>query len=276
MSDRITEKLQRMQEQLAAGVISRRDFLRYVTMMGVTVGAAEALAACAPKPTPTSVPPTKVPPTAVPPTAVPPTAVPPTAVPPTAIPPTAVPEPTAAPAAPQAQQIVMEKDWQLVIDYDKCSGCRTCELECARRHYGVINPALANINIYKVYPGIDVAMFCRNCWTRPCIDVCPTTPKAITISEISGACKVDAKVCIKCFKCEESCKQQHLRFHPTEQYPLMCDLCDLDPACVAACPDKALSVVPPSVAPDTRAEPLEQVIEERKEKLGLFKYMTEA
>jgi len=42
MSDRITEKLQRMQEQLAAGVISRRDFLRYVTMMGVTVGAAEA------------------------------------------------------------------------------------------------------------------------------------------------------------------------------------------------------------------------------------------
>ena len=34
----------------------------------------------------------------------------------------------------------MDKDWQLVIDYDKCSGCRTCELECAKRHYGVINP----------------------------------------------------------------------------------------------------------------------------------------
>jgi Fe-S-cluster-containing hydrogenase component 2 len=170
----------------------------------------------------------------------------------------------------------MDKDWQLVIDYDKCSGCRTCELECAKRHFGVINPALARIRIHKVYPGMDIAMFCRNCNTRPCIDICPTTPKAISISEVSGACKVDAKLCIKCFKCEDACKQQYVIFHPTEQYPLLCDLCDLDPACVAACPDKALSVVPPWVAPDTWAEPLEEVIKQRKEKLGLFEHMTEA
>lgn len=263
MSDKSNERIVALQEQLRQGKISRRDFMRYAMILGLSVGAAEALAACAPKPAPTA-------------TASPPTAVPPTAVPPTAIPPTTAPEPTVAPAAPPAQQVIMDKDWQLVIDYDKCSGCRTCELECAKRHYGVINPALANITIYKVYPGVDVAMFCRNCWTRPCIDVCPTEPKAITISEISGACKVDPEACIKCFLCEDACIQQHLRFHPTEQYPLMCDLCDLDPACVAACPDGALSVVPPWVAPDTWAEPLEEVIKQRKEKLGLFKYMTEA
>jgi carbon-monoxide dehydrogenase iron sulfur subunit len=263
MSQKLNERIADLQQQLQQGKISRRDFMRYAMILGVSIGAAEALAACAPKAAPTA-------------TLVPPTAVPPTAVPPTAVPPTAVPEPTTAPAAPAAQQVVMEKGWQLVIDYDKCSGCRTCELECAKRHFGVINPALANITIYKVYPGMDIAMFCRNCNTRPCIDVCPTTPKAISISELSGACKVDPQVCIKCFKCRDACKQQHIQFHPTGQYPLLCDLCDLDPACVAACPDKALSVVPPSVAPDTWAEPLDQVIAERKEKLGLFKYMTEA
>lgn len=265
MTQKLNERIAALQEQLLQGKISRRDFVRYALMLGVSLGAAEALAACAPKPAPTA---TTVPPK--------PTAVPPTAVPPTAVPPTAVPEPTTAPAAPAAQQIVMDKDWQLVIDYDRCSGCRTCELECAKRHYGVINPALARITIYKVYPGMDIAMFCRNCNTRPCIDACPVDPKAISISEISGACKVDAKACIKCFKCEEACKQQHIRFHPVDRYPLLCDLCDLDPACVAACPDKALSVVPPWVAPDTWAEPLAEVIKERKEKLGLTKYMTEA
>lgn len=264
MTQKLNERIAELQEQLRQGQISRREFMRYAILLGVSLGAAEALAACAPKPMPTATP-LPAQPTARP-----------TLVPPVSVPPTAVPQPTVAPAAPAAQEVVMEKDWQLVIDYDRCSGCRTCEIECARRHYGVINPALSRITIYKVYPGVDIAMFCRNCYTRPCIDACPTTPKAISISETSGACKVDPKLCIKCFKCEDACKQQHIRFHPTGQYPLLCDLCDLDPACVASCPDKALSVVPPWVAPDTWAEPLDEVIRQRMEKLGLFKYMTEA
>ena len=94
MSQKPNERIAALQEQLLQGKISRRDFMRYAMILGVSVGAAEALAACAPKPAPTA--------TAVPPK---PTAVPPTVVPPTAVPPTAVPEPTAAPAAPAAQQV---------------------------------------------------------------------------------------------------------------------------------------------------------------------------
>jgi len=248
MSQERNERIVELQEQLRQGKISRRDFMRYAMLLGLTVGAAEALAACAPQPTP----------------------VPPTAVPPAA-PPTAEAAPTPPPSTPE---IVMEKGWQLVIDYDKCSGCRTCEIECAKRHFNEINPALAAIRIYKVYPGIDIAMYCRNCNTRPCIDACPVG--AITMDEKTGANKVDPALCTHCFKCEEACHAQHVVFHPTEQYPIFCDLCDLDPACVAACPEKALSVVPPVVAPDTWAEPLDELIKERKEKLGLFQYMTEA
>jgi peptide/nickel transport system substrate-binding protein len=84
-----------LQDQLRKGKIGRREFLRYAALLGVSVGAANVLAACS---QPATVPPTAVPATAVPPTAVPPTAVPPTAVPPTAVPPTALP-PTPVPTA---------------------------------------------------------------------------------------------------------------------------------------------------------------------------------
>src|SRR5512136_3112051 len=67
-----------LQDQLRQGKISRREFLRYACLLGVSVGAANVLAACAqPTAAPTAVPPTAVPPTAVAvPTAIPATAVP--------------------------------------------------------------------------------------------------------------------------------------------------------------------------------------------------------
>jgi peptide/nickel transport system substrate-binding protein len=64
-----------LQESLRKGEISRREFLRYATLLGLSVGAASALAACGPAATPTAAPA------------------------PTAIPPTAAPAPTQAPAA---------------------------------------------------------------------------------------------------------------------------------------------------------------------------------
>ena len=56
-----------LQEALRKGEISRREFLRYATLLGVSVSAASAMAACAPAATPTAAPaPTAVPPTSAP------------------------------------------------------------------------------------------------------------------------------------------------------------------------------------------------------------------
>jgi len=82
-----------LKELYRQGRITRKEFLRNATLLGMSFAAASAfLASCAPKPTeaPTPVPPTATP---VPPTATP---VPPTATP---VPPTATPAPTTAPAA---------------------------------------------------------------------------------------------------------------------------------------------------------------------------------
>ena len=75
-----------LQDALRKGKISRREFLRYAALLGVSAGAASVLAACAqPTLAPTAVPPTAVPPTAVPPTAAPAATVAPTAAPAAAI-----------------------------------------------------------------------------------------------------------------------------------------------------------------------------------------------
>lgn len=79
-----------LQEQLRQGKISRREFIRLATLLGTSVAAATAMAACAPKtvePTPVPVAPTPTPKPEMP-TATP---VPPTATP---VPPTPTPAPT--------------------------------------------------------------------------------------------------------------------------------------------------------------------------------------
>jgi len=68
MEEKLHKQVSELQEQLRRGDITRREFLRYATLLGVSLGAAEALAACAPAPTPTLVPPT---PTPAPPTPTP-------------------------------------------------------------------------------------------------------------------------------------------------------------------------------------------------------------
>jgi peptide/nickel transport system substrate-binding protein len=79
-----------MRLRLEQGRITRREFLRIASLLGVSAAAAQVMASCAPAEVATQAPAaaTAVPATVVPATAVPPTAIPPTAVP-TAVPTTA-------------------------------------------------------------------------------------------------------------------------------------------------------------------------------------------
>lgn len=52
----MNEKISRLREQLQQGEITRRDFIRYASLLGLSLGAAEALAACGPEPTSTPTP----------------------------------------------------------------------------------------------------------------------------------------------------------------------------------------------------------------------------
>jgi len=52
MEEKLNKQVSELQEQLRQGKIGRRDFLRYATLLGLGMAAAESLAACAPTPTP--------------------------------------------------------------------------------------------------------------------------------------------------------------------------------------------------------------------------------
>ena len=85
----------------------------------------------------------------------------------------------------------------LSIEYQKCTGCRTCELVCSVKHDGVVNPMRSRIKVMKwEEEGLYIPMSCQQCQDAPCMNVCPV--KAISRYEEMGCVEVDYDVCIGC------------------------------------------------------------------------------
>jgi carbon-monoxide dehydrogenase iron sulfur subunit len=62
----------------------------------------------------------------------------------------------------------------ILIEQDKCTGCRLCEMVCSVKHEGVSNPSRARISIIKWFmEGFHMPMVCQHCMEAPCIAVCP-------------------------------------------------------------------------------------------------------
>jgi Fe-S-cluster-containing hydrogenase component 2 len=148
----------------------------------------------------------------------------------------------------------------IVVDYAKCTGCRTCETACSAYNHqqtvngeilnGLGNPDLANIRVYGYNPDVDVPAVCAMCPDSPCIEACPVDPdpktgwKALYREEKNLTIKNDTKRCIACGECAEACRVGVIRPNAETDIPeRMCTLCDGDPQCVKYCPFGALSQV---------------------------------
>ena len=122
----------------------------------------------------------------------------------------------------------------LVIDYEKCTGCRLCEQVCSVKHEGVSNPARSRIKIVKwEQEGRYVPMGCQQCESAPCQAVCPV--KAISRDEPLNRVMVDYDVCIGCRMCVAVCPFGAMAFDTLAKRVIKCDLCDGDPLCVKFC-----------------------------------------
>jgi carbon-monoxide dehydrogenase iron sulfur subunit len=130
----------------------------------------------------------------------------------------------------------------LYIDYQKCTGCRLCELVCAVKHDGFSNPARSRIRVIKwEAEGLYVPMSCQQCEDAPCLNVCPV--KAISRDEDLGLVMVDYDVCIGCRSCVVVCPFGAMSFNVIDRKVFKCDLCDGDPQCVRFCEEKAVDFV---------------------------------
>jgi len=130
----------------------------------------------------------------------------------------------------------------LMINYEKCTGCRLCELVCSVMHDGVSNPSRARIRIVKwEAEGLYIPMSCQQCEDAPCMNVCPV--KAISRDEKLNRVMVDYNVCIGCRMCVTACPFGAISFDSIGKKVIKCDLCDGDPQCVRFCEVKALEYV---------------------------------
>ena len=143
--------------------------------------------------------------------------------------------PTAAPAAPAAAPAAA-KAKSLLVERRRCTGCNSCVFACSLAHEGVVRPSAARLRVLRHQGIVDVPIICWHCPDAPCVEACPTAPKAIARDPETNVVKfVDEKTCVQCGNCIAACPPEFLRPHPDTGLPLFCDLCGGEPQCVKAC-----------------------------------------
>ena len=118
-------------------------------------------------------------------------------------------------------------------DFQKCSGCRRCEVACSLHHEKKIWPDVSRVRVYMLVPGTEFPHLCTQCDDVPCVKSCPFS--ALSVSPVTGAILVDQEKCTACRKCIEACPGRIPFLHPKSGKATICNLCDGDPQCVKAC-----------------------------------------
>ena len=157
-------------------------------------------------------------------------------------------------------------------DFRKCVGCRVCEVACAMKNHGEVNPYKSRIKIYTYQPTVFIGIVCQQCGDRPCVNACPVEPdkdgrRALYEDPNTKALAVDEDRCINCGKCVDACGSQrngNIRMNDDEQPDGMCVLCG---ECVKQCPQNALSILPRTTDGKYAAKSADVIAEEAIEVL---------
>ncbi len=128
----------------------------------------------------------------------------------------------------------------LVVDAERCDGCKECVKACSMRHGGTEDPERSRIKIDELQ-GVFVPVVCQQCEDAPCIASCPTSSR--TRDRVTSKTKIDYGRCISCKTCIAVCPFGASHFDKLENRVVVCDLCDGDPQCVRVCDRGALRYV---------------------------------
>jgi len=122
---------------------------------------------------------------------------------------------------------------------ERCIGCQSCSLACARLVHQRISWSTAGIRIVSsggLSTGFE-AKLCLACDPAPCAMACPT---GSFTQRKSGGVKVDKSVCIRCGACAKACPVDAVYIEPESNLPYVCIHCG---RCVAYCPLGCLALV---------------------------------
>ena len=127
----------------------------------------------------------------------------------------------------------------LVINPDKCTGCRRCELACSLVKEGEFNPARSRIQtITFLEEAVYIPSACLQCEDPSCEKVRPSG--AICREDATGVIQVAAERCVGCKMCLLACPFGAMAFSGRDGKAVKCDLCGGQPECVDFCEEGAL------------------------------------
>ncbi|MCK5113276.1 MAG: 4Fe-4S binding protein [Phycisphaerae bacterium] len=142
----------------------------------------------------------------------------------------------------------------IVVDEDRCLGCKQCMIECAMEHSDAetLAEAIRNGELQSRVHVESVGEFgvpiqCRHCEDAPCMEVCPTN--AITREGPADPVLLDQDKCIGCKFCLMACPFGVITLARSGKAVVKCDMCieraknGEPPACVVGCPTKAMQLV---------------------------------
>ena len=142
------------------------------------------------------------------------------------------------------------------FDSSTCSGCKACQAACKDKHH--LPAGLAWRRVYEVTGGgwtrsgaawindvfaYNLSIACNHCAQPICTEVCPTRAMH---KRADGIVVVDEDKCMGCRYCSWACPYDAPQYDEARGLMTKCDFCvdnleqGLPPACVAACPLRAL------------------------------------
>jgi anaerobic dimethyl sulfoxide reductase subunit B len=146
--------------------------------------------------------------------------------------------------------------YAFVVNSNACSGCKTCQVACKDKHD--IPAGVHWRRVYEVTAGdwqkrgaawlttvaaYNLSISCNHCMEPVCLPPCSS--KAVWQRE-DGIVLIDESRCNRCRQCEHACPYDAIRFDAITTSITKCHFCvdyldlGLPPACVAACPNRAL------------------------------------
>lgn len=139
----------------------------------------------------------------------------------------------------------------LIIDPEKCTSCRLCELACSQKHAGAFIPSRSHIQV-AIFPdeAIYFPMACMQCDEAWCIAECPS--EALVRDPNTNAVVVVEEKCTECGLCEPACPYGAIRYWGDKVQK--CQLCGGDPECVRFCAPGALRYEPQEQWPATERQ----------------------
>jgi len=125
-----------------------------------------------------------------------------------------------------------------VVDMNKCIGCYSCMLACARTVRRSFSPSRAALQMRTAggFQSKFVAEICRGCDHAPCSQACNCG--ALVVRE-GGGVRYYANKCIGCRDCVDACIINVLYFDDEKKQPIVCIQCG---TCVEFCPHNVLAM----------------------------------